>query len=366
MNKICLQIATIALTVAGVSYAASSDDEQAAVSMINSLGGSIARDDESNIVRVDLQHAWVTDADLAKLAALTELAEIDLSYTKVTDLGLENLAPLQNIRVLNLRYAEYVGDVGIAHLKHWRNIEFLDLRGTKVTSTVFEHVAKMRQLKYLDVGHSRVSDELFENLADLDQLETLAFGGNKMSGTALPLLKLLPSLRVLRIGTGQRTDSGVWSVSVTDFNIDDIAGLEGLEVLDLNDAEITDRGIAKLANLQKLQELNLSNTRITSKGVAALRSLPLLKRLILRRTAAIDDSVISPLLELRHLEALDLTESGISGAQLADFARHEGLQQLLIGGIEAGVEQIEALRASMPECRISWWPPVEMEPERAR
>ena len=77
----------------------------------------------------------MTDSDLAKLTTLTELAEVDLAYTKITDRGLERLSPLRSVRVLDLHYAEYVGDVGISHLKQWQNVEFLDLRGTKVTST---------------------------------------------------------------------------------------------------------------------------------------------------------------------------------------------------------------------------------------
>ena len=83
----------------------------------------------------------------------------------------------------------------------------------------------MTKLRFLDVGHSRVNDDLFELLESLDHLEHLAFGGNKMSGAALPSLKSLPALRELSVSGQQRTDSGLWSVSVTDFNIGHIAQL---------------------------------------------------------------------------------------------------------------------------------------------
>ena len=62
----------------------------------------------------------------------------------------------------------------------------------------------------------------------LDQLEKLEFGGNKMSGVALPLLKRPPSLRELNVSGWQRTDSGLWGVAITDFNIDNIVQLEQL------------------------------------------------------------------------------------------------------------------------------------------
>ena len=93
---------------------------------------------------------------------LPQLESINLAYTKITDLGLEHLAPLENVKVLDLYYAEYVTDLGIAHLKHWKNLEYLNVRGTKVTSSLFEHVSKMTKLRFLDVGHSRVNDDLFE------------------------------------------------------------------------------------------------------------------------------------------------------------------------------------------------------------
>ena len=125
-------------------------------------------------------------------------------------------------------------------------------------------------IRSLDVGHSRVNDDLFEMLASLEHLESLFFGGNKMSGAALPILKTFPALKELSVSGQQRTDSGLWSVSVTDFNIGHIAQIGGLEVLDLNGTSVTDRGVAELARLTNLRELDLGGTRVTGKGIAAL------------------------------------------------------------------------------------------------
>src|SRR4029079_13885394 len=164
-------------------------------------------------------------------------------------LGLEHLAPLQNVKTLNLYYAEAGTDNGIAHLKHWKNLEYLNLRGTKVTSTLFEHIGKMGNLRFLDVAASRVNDDLFELLDSLPHLEHLSFGGNKMSGSALALLKTCPSLKELSISGQQRTDSGLWSVAVTDFNLPHIAAISKLEVLELGETNISDRGLAERAKL---------------------------------------------------------------------------------------------------------------------
>src|SRR5207244_300625 len=99
----------------------------------------VSANSAGQITSVDLSNSQLTDADLEKLARLTHLENINLAYTKISDEGLERLAPLQNVKVLDLYYAEAVTDLGIAHLKHWKNLEYLNVRGTKVTSTVFEH-----------------------------------------------------------------------------------------------------------------------------------------------------------------------------------------------------------------------------------
>ena len=211
------------------------------------LGGRSFTNDAGDVIAFDLSRAWVTDADLEKVARFPRLERIDLSYTKITDIGLEQLAPLEHMKDLNLYYAESVTDLGIAHLKHWKELERLNVRGTKVTSTLFEHIAKMPALRSLDVGQSRVNDDLFELLEDLPQLEQLSIGGNKMSGAALALLKSYPALKELNLAGQQRTDSGLWSVTVGDSNIAHLAAITRLEVLGLGETSITDRGLAELA-----------------------------------------------------------------------------------------------------------------------
>src|SRR5262249_38738528 len=141
MERVILRIALLGLATA-LPMAAVGQDSAVA---LDNLGARSARNSAGEIVSVDLSDAWLTDADLARLAGLPHLESINLPYTKITDEGLESLAPLQNVRVLDLYYAEAVTDLGIAHLKHWKNLEYLNVRGTKVTSTLFEHISKMSQ-----------------------------------------------------------------------------------------------------------------------------------------------------------------------------------------------------------------------------
>ena len=156
-----------------------------------------------------------------------------------------------------------------------------------------------------------------------------SFGGNKMSGAALPFLKSLPALQELSVSGQQRTDSGLWSVAVTDFNIGHIAQLHQLEVLDLGETNVSDRGIAELARLKNLHTLDLRATRVTSKGLAALSGLPKLRHLKLWKARGIDDAAVPAFLQMEDLETLELPETSITAAGAGAAFREKGLETAL-------------------------------------
>ena len=355
-RKVCTLL--LALLVAATVAPAAKLSEYEAADWLVETGGSFIRAYNSNIVEVDLTSTWVTDADLEKLVSMPHLRKIDLSYTWITDIGLEHLKPLENVEELTLHYTENITDGGIAHIKHWKNLKRLDVRGTKVTSRVFEHVGQIKTLEFLDVGFSRVTDDGFEHLADLTNLESLGFAGNKMSGVALPLLKLLLSLKHLDIGGRQRTDSGLWGLALSDFNLESIESLTGLESLNLQDATITDLGVSRLAALVNLESLDLSRTPVSGRGVKALAALPKLRRLKLWHCERVGDEVAAHLPALKKVEVLDLAETAVSDKTLEAAGNMPGLKQLFVGGTEVTAEAAESFRAERPRIQVTWWKTV--------
>jgi hypothetical protein len=211
-----------------------------------------------------------------------------------------------------------------------------------------------------------VNDDLFEVLDSLPRLAHLSFGGNKMSGAALPLLKPLPALKSLSVSGQQRTDSGLWSVAVTDFNVVHIAQLGQLEALDLGGADLTDRGVAELARLKNLHTLDLRGTRVTGKGLAALSALPKLRHLKLWQARGIDDAAAPALLEMKALTALELPETNFTAAGLMQLSAHPSLKQLYLGGLNLTEEQLAELRQSLPNCHISWWQKPQIDSPEPR
>ena len=332
-------------------------------SWIISEGGTFTRDANGLIIEVDLTSTWITDADLEKLAQLPRLSRITLAHTWITDVGLEHLKPLDDVIDLNLYYTEYITDGGVAHIKHWKRLEHLNLRGTKVTSRVFEHVGNLTTLKSLDVGFSRVTDDGFEHLAELAQLDSLGFAGNKMSGVSLPLLELLPSLKHLDVGGLQRTDSGPWGLALSDFNLESIEALTELETLNLRDSKITYRGLARLEALVNLEALDLSRTPIMSRGLASLAKLPKMRTLRLWQVEKVDDEVATYLAAFENLEVLDLSETSVTDCLLPKLAELPNLKQLFLGGSKVTQQAVEQFHTDRPSVQVTWWE-KHPEPER--
>jgi hypothetical protein len=64
--------------------------QERAIVEVKRLGGTVEIDEQSpqrSVVKVDLHASAVEDADLAHLAALTELRHLDLRSTKIGDAG---------------------------------------------------------------------------------------------------------------------------------------------------------------------------------------------------------------------------------------------------------------------------------------
>ena len=334
-------------------------------------GGAVEKGSSGEVVGVDLTSTWVTDADMATLGRYRKLRKLDLSHTQITGVGLEHLRELREVFELNLYYAEYVSDSGIAHLKDWTQLEHLNLRGTKVTSRVFDHVASLETLRSLDLAFTEVTDAGFENLASLPHLEKLAIGGNRILGPGLSLLKLLPALKHLDVGGIQRVDSGLWGIALNDSNMRRLGELTRLEVLKLNGANIADRGLDRpghklalrqelkslpnIAGLVELRTLELNRTPLTSAALGVLRELPQLRHLSLEYAAQVDDKAIPVLLALKQLESLQLSGTRVTDDGLRQLASLEHLKALRIGETAVTLQAVEKFRKRRPNCAVSWW-----------
>ena len=331
---------------------------------IASLGGQVGYDEASRPVGIQLGFTWVADGDIDRIARISSLKRLDLSVTRITDLGIERLKPLTGIEELNLYACEHITDTALAHLREWKNLRRLNLRGTDITDTGLAYVASHAKLEALDLSITQVTDNGMEHLAELTELRELALGGNKITALGLSILQLLPELKTLSLSGRQMRNSGFWDVAVTDLDVDEVAKLEPLEHLDLAGLKLTDLGVRKLASLRQLRSLDLSRTSVTGRGIAELAKLPYLTKLSLSGAENVGDEAAARLSELASLEVLDLSETKITDKALQDIAALANLRHLYVN--DTGVSQagVDAFRALRPGREVYWsaQPAAEQSP----
>jgi hypothetical protein len=98
-----------------------------------------------------------TDAGLDALAPIADkVASLDLARTKVTDAGLAKIAAMKGLQELHLENTA-ISDAGLDHLKGLSSLEYLNLYNTKVTDAGIAKLAGLAKLKALYVWQSGVT-----------------------------------------------------------------------------------------------------------------------------------------------------------------------------------------------------------------
>src|SRR5437868_5455402 len=108
---------------AGKSSATGGSDDPAAVAALKTAKATLETDSEGRVVKVDLDSALGSDADLERLKGLPSVRELDCSEVRgVTDSGLAKLAGHPSLRVIKLERTS-VTDAGMARLQKIPNLE---------------------------------------------------------------------------------------------------------------------------------------------------------------------------------------------------------------------------------------------------
>ncbi|HLA96336.1 MAG TPA: amidohydrolase family protein, partial [Pyrinomonadaceae bacterium] len=141
-----------AATISG-SFAA---EEKRAAAEIQKLGGKIEFNAKQEVVKVDLNNAKVTNADLKLLEKFSELEWLDLRVTPIDDEGVAHLRTLRKLKFLNL-FRTGLSDKGLALLRGHTELETLLIGGTKVTDEGLKNLERFGKLRKLSVFRTAVS-----------------------------------------------------------------------------------------------------------------------------------------------------------------------------------------------------------------
>ena len=105
----------------------------------------------SNILRLNLRHAGVTDAYVKTIAGFSNLRRLRLEENAITDAAAKDFAALQSLTYLNLTNTK-VTDAGFAEVSTLPKLSRMYVWGTAITPAAVDKVKASRKDVILYVG----------------------------------------------------------------------------------------------------------------------------------------------------------------------------------------------------------------------
>src|SRR6059058_4834815 len=217
-------------------------------------------------------HGAMTDARLERIARFDHVTHLNLEGSKgLTDAGLRALARLPRLRHLDLSGCQ-ISDRGLEALRQVAALETIVLAWTPITDAGVAHLAACENLRVVDLSGTQTGDGAIRVL-----LVKTWQGGD-------PTMALLdcdagPTYLLLR---GSFTNAGLAQ----------LAGLEGLFALNLDNDELAVTG-AGLVPLRELPHLGWLAFDAKDSDMPYIAALPRLRFLMCQDTVAGDDGFVA-------------------------------------------------------------------------
>lgn len=287
-------------------------------------------------------------SDISALSSCKNLRKLDLSGNSISD-----LSPLMNIPGLESLNIKDNLVTDLRPLMALVTLESINAEGNSIGSTVA--LGSLFQLKELYLAGNPLSD--CSGLAKLSGLETLGLGNTGLTDEDLEYLKGLSNLKLLSISDnpdlgGEAVDALQHSIgacyiehSTLVYSIE-IGGekfREDVTELDLSNRGLTD--ISALSLFKGLESVNLRGNNL--ENIYILQWTTGLKELDLACNNISDATAIASLYEL---ESLDI--SGNKLISITPFLSLNKLKVLDLSGNNISPEQLERLRAALPDCNV--------------
>ena len=286
------------------------------------LGGKTFK---SNVTELDLSGSGVKDISL--LSVCTKLTKLDLSDNSISDISA--LVDIPGLTELDLS-DNSIGD--ISPLVSMTKLTKLNLSNNSIKSAAA--LKELTKLTELRLGGNKLGS--FSVIGKLTALKTLGLNDTGLEDSDLSGLYALKNLKKLNIeDNGALTESGVSALQkklpgctishselVRSIELGGKSFPSDSETVEATDLGLTD--ISRVSGFTNLKHLDLSKNQISS---------------------------VSALSALTGLETLDLSDNKITDVSALHSLKN--LKQLWLGGNNLSAEQIDALRAALPECYIS-------------
>jgi hypothetical protein len=171
-----------------------------AITAVEKIGGVVRYDegDPKKVVSVGLQGARVTAADLERLAALPSLKTLILKRATFPTSALKVVGKLKSLEYLVLMDTS-LGDDALKHLEGLTGLKTLDLGlNPMLTDAGMASLGKLKQLESLNLAGSKVTDDGLAGLEGLKKLKDLNLAGTRVTRKGVEKLELaIPDIGII-------------------------------------------------------------------------------------------------------------------------------------------------------------------------
>jgi hypothetical protein len=174
-----------------------------------------------------------------QLAAVREGVSdvIQLEHATLTDRDLAAIGELPNLRVLQLDDPRAsFSAAGIAHLTRPAGLEHLRIRGQGIDDAALGEIANIQSLRILNVPQATITDDGLAALRKLPHIIQLRFGSPEVTDAGMKTLAGLPALLRLHL----------IDVPITDAGLKTLVGMDQLESLYLDGGDFSDAALEEL------------------------------------------------------------------------------------------------------------------------
>lgn len=266
-----------------------------------------------------------------------------------------NAADVQSLRQLGAKVTETGGVVTQVQVKcdaftesdfktlgSFTSIKDLTISGKTITDDTIALLAGLTELERFSSDGIQLTDDGWKHFAKFQKLKSLAFfhpafRSEKFTGSGLLHLKSLPNL----------------------------------ERLTFAGSTAGDKALEAIGQLTHLKEFRTWHTAQTQAGNAHLTKLPLTALRIGQRLPSwgkdtpisFDESTMAVIAQIKTLESLELTEARLSAAIIPQLKSLPKLAKLKFETVDISAADVEAIKASLPNCKVDFKPMSDADKE---
>lgn len=328
--------------------------EEEVADAVTELGGKIdwsnerrlnntTLDDENvadrHITGVDLSSAtrdWDVGNLLPLISRLPKLQSLSLRGNSVTDQQILALRSVTGLKELDLALTD-VTAAGVSELRD-NELRALAIDGSMLSEDLATAFSNSGLVSLKLVRSQGRPDKSLAALRSLSGLETLQLEGIPLGSLLAAVPNGLTDLRTLMCDVATNAD------------VEGLGAWRSLRSLTLSDIELTDECLPMLRKLSDLEALDLSDTAIEGAQLRVLKGLPL-RRLALNYVPLTKPGV-EAIAEVRRIEELSLQGTSVDNLSLRTLAQIPGLRVLDVSDAWTTLTGRQNFRDASPDCEI--------------